>query len=175
MNRFRVLIREPALIIDAFESGVVMAVALGLFSLHGEQQRDLIAAFIALLAVVKGFSTKPFPVTVIPDFGRAALVFFGSIQLTHLNADQITIVVTFLGTVMTLMQRAQITPVADPVVKLGGAGAGPVAGEAGLVTTNYALAVCLIVVGLIVWALLGSAVLGLILIVVGVVLLFVRR
>lgn len=173
MDRIKLLLREPALLIDAFESGVVVAVALGLFNLHGEQQRDLIALFIAVLAVIKGFSTKPFPVTVIPDLGRAALVFFCSVQVTHLTADQITLVATFLGTLMTLLQRAQVTPVADPITRPGGAGAGPATNEAGALTRNSALAALLILIGLLVWLLGGYLVLGLILIVVGVVLLFV--
>lgn len=130
MEQFKVkvkeLIRDPALLIDAVESGIVLAVALGMFHLSGESQRDLVAAVIAVLAVVKGFSTKPFPVTVIPDFGRAALVFFCSVHVTHLTADQITLVATFLGTITTLMARGQITPVYDPVVAPHGAGAGPV-------------------------------------------------
>lgn len=167
MDRLRLLLREPALLIDAFESGVVLAVALGLFNLHGEQQRDLIALFIAVLAAVKGFTTKPFPVTVIPDLGRAALVFFGSIQLTHLNADQITLVATFLGTVMALLARPQITPSKDPVTRPGGAGAGPVTTEAGYVTANYSVAIILIVVGLLLWLLGGWFLLGIILIVLG--------
>ena len=114
ITRLRELLREPALLVDAFESGVVLAVALGLFHLTGESQRDLIALFIATLAVAKGALTHPFPVTVIPDVGRAALVFFGSVHLTHLTADQITLVATFLGTLMTLLQRPQITPAIEP-------------------------------------------------------------
>lgn len=114
LDRIKTLLREPALLIDAFESAVVLAVALGLFHLTGEAQRDLIALFIAVLAVGKGILTHPFPVTVVPDLGRAALVFFGSVQLTHLTADQITLVVTFLGTLMTLLQRAQVTPTIEP-------------------------------------------------------------
>ena len=54
MDRLKLLIREPALLIDAFESVVVVAVALGLFGLSGEAQRDLIALFIAVLAVRGG-------------------------------------------------------------------------------------------------------------------------
>lgn len=174
MDRLRLLLREPALLIDAFESGVVVAVALGLFSLHGEQQRDLIALFIAVLALLKGITTKPFPVTVIPDLGRAALVFFGSVSLIHLNADQITLLVTFLGTLMTLLQRAQITPTNDPVTRPGGSGAGPVTTEAGYVATNLGVAIALIVIGVLVWLLLWPL-LGIILVVVGVLALLFWR
>jgi len=117
MNRIKELVREPALVIDALESGLVLAVALGLFSLTGEAQRDLVALFITILAVGKGFMTRPFPPTVIPDLGRAAFVFFGSVHLTHLTADQITLVATFLGTITTLIATNRISPVTPPPVK----------------------------------------------------------
>jgi hypothetical protein len=172
MDRLRLLAREPALLIDAFESAVVLAVALGLFHLTGESQRDLIALFIAVLAVVKGFTTHPFPVTVVPDLGRAALVFFGSVQLTHLTADQITLVATFLGTLMVLLQRAQITPANDAIIRPGGAGAGPVATrtEAGALNSRASLGIAVMLVGVLV-AYLIHWVLGIIIVVVGLVLL----
>lgn len=118
MTRFKELLREPALVIDAFESGLVLAIAFGLFHLTGAAQRDLVALFIAVLAVGKGFTTKPFPPTVIPDFGRAAFVFFGSVHLTHLTADQITLVATFLGTMTTLIATNRISPVNPAPVKV---------------------------------------------------------
>lgn len=171
MDRLKLLIREPALLIDAFESVVVVAVALGLFGLSGEAQRDLIALFIALLALAKGFLTRPFPVTVVPDLGRAALVFFGSVGLTHLSADQITLVATMLGTVTTLLSRAQITPKYDPVTRPGGAGSGPVSNrtEAGYVASaGMAVGLALVVIGLILLLLTSYSVVGIILIVAGV-------
>ena len=171
MDRLKLLIREPALLIDAFESVVVVAVALGLFGLSGEAQRDLIALFIALLALLKGFLTKPFPVTVIPDLGRAALVFFGSVGLTHLSVDQITLVATMLGTVTTLLSRAQITPTYDPVIRPGGSGAGPVQNETGAVRSYSAIGIALILIGVVVWLATPLAWLGIVLLVIGVVLL----
>lgn len=128
MDRLKALIREPALLIDAFESLVVVLVALGLFGISGDQQTNLIALFIAVLAVGKGVLTHPFPVTVLPDFGRAALVFCVSMNILNWTPDQVTLVATFLGTLMTVVQRAQITPRYDSIVRAGGAGAGPVAG-----------------------------------------------
>lgn len=172
MDRLKLLIREPALLIDAFESVVVVAVALGLFGLSGEAQRDLIALFIAVLAVAKGVLTKPFPVTVVPDLGRAALVFFGSVGLTHLSADQITLVATMLGTVTTLLSRAQITPTFDPIIRPGGSGAGPVQNETGAVRSSYsAIGIALILIGVVVLLATSLGWLGIVLIVIGVVLL----
>jgi hypothetical protein len=128
MDRVKALIREPALLIDAFESLVVFAVALGFLGLSGDQQTNTIALFIAVLALAKGFLTQPFPVTVIPDLGRAALVFCVSLGMLNLSADQITVTVTMLGTVIAALARGQITPRFDPVVRTGGAGAGPLSG-----------------------------------------------
>lgn len=129
MGRFRELLREPALLLDAVETLVVLLVAFGL-SLSGDQQNYIVAAVVALVGVAKGFTTTPFPVSVIPDFGRAVLVLAASFGLP-MTADQIAVLATFLGTVTTLVMRAQITPTRDPVTKPGGAGAGPVTGEAG--------------------------------------------
>ena len=127
MDKIKALIREPALLVDAFESAVVFAIAMGLFALSGDQQTNTVALFIAVLAVAKGFLTRPFPVTVLTDLGRAAVVWAVSLGLLSWTAAQVTIAVTFLGTLMTLIQRGQITPRFDPVVASGGAGAGPVA------------------------------------------------
>lgn len=173
MDRIKALIREPALLLDAFESAVVVAVALGLFNITGDQQRYIIGAFIAVLALAKGFTTKPFPVTVIPGLGRALLVLVGSFGLIHLNADQITLLVTFLGTLTSLVARAQITPRYDPVIAPAGAGAGPVVGngEGGYGDVFTLFGVALIILGLLLILLLHHLVIGIVLAIVGVVLL----
>lgn len=114
MGRLNALVREPALLIDAFESLIVVLVALGMFNLTGDQQVNIIAAFIAIMALAKGFLTTPFPVTVIPDLGRALLVVCVSLNILHMSADQVTLLATFLGTLMSVVQRAQITPRHDP-------------------------------------------------------------
>lgn len=126
MERLKALIREPAMLIDFFESLVVFAVAMGFLNLSGEQQMNAIALFIAVLAVAKGFLVEPFPVMVIGDLGRAALVFFVSVGTLNMTADQITIAVTMLGTLLSLVGRGQVTPRYDPVTANTGAGAGPV-------------------------------------------------
>ena len=115
MGRLGALIREPAVLIDAFESLIIVLVALGGFSLSNDQQANIIAAFIAILAFLKGWLTKPFPVTVVPDLGRALLCVCVSLGILHLTGDQVTLLATFLGTLMTVVQRAQITPRYDPL------------------------------------------------------------
>jgi hypothetical protein len=132
VDRFKALVREPALLLDAFESFVVVAIALGLFSLSGDQQTNLVALFIAILAVAKGFLTKPFPVMVLTDLGRSGVVFCVSLGVLHWTPDQVTVVVTFLGTLTTLVGSIRTTPRYDPVTAPGGAGGGPVRGEGGI-------------------------------------------
>lgn len=180
MDRVRALLREPALLIDAFESLVVVLIALGMFNLTGDQQTNVVALFIAILAFVKGFFTRPFPVTVVTDLGRAGAVFCVSLGILHWTPDQVTLVVTFLGTLMTIVQRAQITPRYDPVSRPGGAGAGPLAGreevgEAALGFIGYLLLVIGIV--LLIVSLFGLVPFywGLILIVIGAVLWVLDR
>jgi NADPH:quinone reductase-like Zn-dependent oxidoreductase len=128
MTRLRGLLREPALLIDLFETLVVLLIAFGI-GMSGDQQSYLIAAFVALIGLFKAFTTKPFPVTAVTDFGRAILVVGASFGI-GLTADQIALIVTALGTITTLIARSQVTPRIDPVVVQGGAGAGPVAGAA---------------------------------------------
>lgn len=181
MERTKALLREPALLIDAFESLVVVLIALGLFSLHGDAQTNLVALFIAVLALVKGFFTRPFPVTVIPDLGRAGLVFCVSLGVLKWSPDQVTVLVTFLGTLMTVVQRAQITPSYDSVARPGGAGAGPLSGrnDVGATSPLYALGVALAVIGavLIVADLLSATIatlwVGVVFLLIGIVLIFV--
>lgn len=178
MDRLKALVREPALLIDAFESLVVVLVAWGFLGLTGDQQTVTVGLFIAVLAVVKGVLTHPFPVTVIPDLGRAALVFCASLGIIHVTPDKITLFVTFLGTVMTLIQRGQITPRGDSVARPGGAGSGPIAGrrnsDAGFMDLGLLGAILavvglvLVVVGLL--TVYNTVVLGVILFVLGVVL-----
>lgn len=180
MDRIRALLREPALLIDAFESLVVVLIALGMFNLTGDQQTNVVALFIAILAFVKGFFTRPFPVTVVTDLGRAAAVFCVSLGILHWSPDQVTLVVTFLGTLMTVVQRAQITPRYDPVSRPGGAGAGPLAGREDVGETALGfVGYILVILGIILLALALFGIVpfywGLILLIVGVVLWVLDR
>ncbi len=119
MNRLKDILREPALLIDAVETGLILLVAFGL-NWSGDQQAYIVAAIVAIVGVAKGFTTRPFAVSLITDLGRAVLVLAASFGL-NVSGDQIAIAITFLGTLTTLVGRAQITPTNDPV------GAGPVA------------------------------------------------
>jgi uncharacterized membrane protein len=88
----------------------------------------------------------------------------------------VTVLVTFLGTLMTVVQRAQITPAYDPVARPGGAGAGPLAGRNDVGATTLAnVGFVLIVLGvvLVIVDLFSAAALlipGLVLIVFGILL-----
>lgn len=138
MTRLKALVREPALLIDLAETLVVILVAYGIADWDKEQQGYLVAAVIALAAVGKGFSTRPFPVTVLTDATRAILVVAASVFGAGLSADQIALTATLVGTLFSVVARAQITPVKDPVVVPGGAGAGPVT-EAGFISLTDAI------------------------------------
>lgn len=127
MDRLKGLIREPALLIDFAETLLVLLIAFGV-SMTGDQQSYIIAALVAFAAMAKGFTTTPFPVSVVPDFGRAILVLAMAFGL-NINADQTAIVVTMLGTLTTIVMRAQITPRRDPVIATKGSGSGPAAEE----------------------------------------------
>lgn len=183
--RIKSILRDPALLVDLLESLLVVLLAVGIIHVTGEQQRYIVAVLIAVLAVVKGFSTKPFPVTVIPDLGRALLVAVGSFGLVHLTADQVTILATFLGTITTLIARGQITPIYDPApltasVVSDGEAANRIVNDSGAVDLG-GLAILLVVVGLIllllalVGVLPGLLWVGLILLIVGLVLAVVPR
>lgn len=177
MDRLKALAREPALLIDFGETLIIFLIAFGV-DIHGDQQDYLVAFLIALVGLIKAFTTKPFPVTMITDFGRAALVLAASLGL-GVTADQIAVTVTMLGTLTTVVARSQITPRSDPVVAYDGAGAGPVASvEAGygaLATVGLGL----VVLGLILLLLsllqviLMSLTVPVVLIVIGLVLWFV--
>lgn len=129
MERLKELIREPALLIDLGETLVLLVVAFGI-GLSGDQQTYIVAAIVAVLGLLKGFMTRPFPPSAVTDFGRAGLALFASFGV-GLTADQIALIVTALGLITTVVLRGQITPAHDPVIDVRGAGAGPVKGEAG--------------------------------------------
>lgn len=154
------LIREPALLIDLAETVVIALVAFG-FALSGDQQNYIVAAVVAALGLAKAFLTRPFAVAALTDFGRAALVLLASFGV-GLTADQIAVLVTLLGTVTTVVIRAQITPNNSPVVVRGGSGAGPVAGydhERGAVAL-LPLAVVLLVIGVLLMSLTAYQTVG---------------
>lgn len=180
MDRLRSFVREPALLLDFVETLLVLLVAFGV-SLSHDQQAYIVAAIIAVIGLLKGISTVPLPVHLITDLGRAVLVLAASFGLHGLTEDRIAVVVTFLGTLTTLVGSIRTTPVNDPILAARGAGAGPVAGrdvlgrnghtEVGATRNGVLIGVLLLVVGLIVWLLTGYAVIGIILIVVGIVAL----
>jgi hypothetical protein len=109
----RELVREPALILDFLETLLVIFVAFGLPLTH-DQQAYIVAALVAAVGLIKGVTVHPFPPAVVTDFGRAALVLAASFGLETLSADKIALLVTALGTLTTLIMRAQVTPSNDP-------------------------------------------------------------
>lgn len=128
MNRFRQLVREPALLIEIVSLLVVTLVSFGI-GLKGDQQTYIVAAFVALMGLLKAFLTRPFAVAFLTDFIRAALVLAASFGVT-LSADQISQFSMLVGLITTVVIRGQITPARDPVIEPGGSGAGPVSGRA---------------------------------------------
>lgn len=125
---FRLILREPALLLDAVETALVLMVALGL-ALSGDQQNYIIAVIIGLIGVAKAWATTPFPVTLITDLSRAIFVLAATFGVSFLTPDKTAIIVTFIGTFVTLVQRMQITPSHDEVTAPAGAGAGPVTAD----------------------------------------------
>ena len=128
MNRFQELVREPALLIEIVSLTVVMVVSFGV-GLGGDQQTYIVAAFVALMGLLKAFLTRPFVVAFLTDFIRAGLILAASFGVA-LSADQISQLAVLVGLITTVVIRGQITPTRHPVVQQGGAGAGPVTGMA---------------------------------------------
>jgi hypothetical protein len=179
VTRLKELFREPALLIDLGETLVVFLIAFGIGGFTGDDQSYLVAAIIGLVGLGKAFTTKPFAVTALTDATRAILVCAAAVFGVGLSADQIAIAATLVGTLFSLIARAQITPRRDPVVVPGGAGAGPVAGEAGAANVLYVVGAGLLILAfiLLVTTLLKVFVVSIpllvVLAVIGVVLLLV--
>lgn len=128
MDRFKEFVREPALIIEVFSLFVVTLVSFGI-GLRGDQQTYIVAAFVALLGLLKAFLTRPFAVAFLTDFIRAGLILAASFGAA-LTADQISQVSMLIGLVTTVVIRGQITPAKSPIIEPAGSGAGPVTGRA---------------------------------------------
>lgn len=126
MDRFKELVREPALLIEIVSLIVVTIVSFGV-GLKGDQQTYIVAAFVALLGLLKAFLTRPFVVAFLTDFIRVGLILAASFGVA-LSADQISQVSMLIGLITTVIIRGQITPSQSPVIAQGGSGAGPVAG-----------------------------------------------
>lgn len=168
-NRFNVLLREPALLLDAVETGLVLLVALGL-PLGHDQETYIVALVVAVIGVFKGFSTRPFPVHLVTDLSRAVLVLVASFGL-NLPPDKIAIIVTFIGTLTTLVGSIRTTPSFDAITRPGGAGAGPVTNEAGEVGLLTVLGVVALVFGILALLFWHALILAIVLIVLGILLL----
>lgn len=128
MDRFKELVREPALLIEIVSLIVVTVVSFGV-GLKGDQQTYIVAAFVALMGLLKAFLTRPFVVAFLTDFIRAGMILAASFGVA-LSADQISQLAMLVGLITTVVIRAQITPTMSPVIQPEGAGAGPVAGAA---------------------------------------------
>lgn len=170
MNRFNVILRDPALLLDTLETGLVLLVALGMPLSH-DQTTYIVAVVIALIGIAKGAATHPFPVHLIVDLSRAALVLAASFGL-NLPPDKIAIIVTFIGTLTSLVGSIRTTPSYDAITRPGGAGAGPVTTrtEAGYGDPFYLLSVVLIIGGVLVLIFWHALFLALVLIVLGIIL-----
>jgi hypothetical protein len=100
---------EPALVLEAVKVGLVMFVTFGFIDFSNDQQTWVVAAVAALIGLAKAFSTHPFPVTAVTDAVQAvgiAVIGFHS----ALTQAQLATLVTFVGVVVVLIQRAQISP-----------------------------------------------------------------
>ncbi|MCM0622182.1 hypothetical protein [Nocardioides bruguierae] len=100
--------REPALLLDTVETGLVLLVALGV-ALTDDQTAAITAVIVAAIALLKGWATRPFEVSLIVDGARAVLVLVAAFGF-GISAETIAVAVTFLGTFTTLIMRGQISP-----------------------------------------------------------------
>lgn len=172
MDRLKLLVREPALLLQLAEN-IIAALVIINVALSHDQETWIMAAIVAVNGILKGLTTHPFPVHFITDLARAVLMVGISFGL-NLSVDKVTILVTLVGTMVALVGSLRTTPAYDPVIRPGGAGGGPVSTRAEGGYANYGfLGIVLIVVGLLLWLLGGWLVLGIILIALGVILLVV--
>lgn len=170
MDRLKLLVREPALLLQLVENIIA---ALVIINIHVSRDSEvwIMAAIVAVNGILKGLTTHPFPVHFITDLARAVLMIGISFGL-NLSVDKVTVLVTLVGTIVALVGSLRTTPAYDPVTRPGGAGGGPVSTKAEGGYANYGfLGIVLIVIGLLIWLLAGMSVIGIILIVLGVVLL----
>lgn len=172
MDRLKLLVREPALLLQLAEN-IIAALVIINVALSHDQETWIMAAIVAVNGILKGLTTHPFPVHFITDLARAVLMVGISFGL-NLSVDKVTILVTLVGTMVALVGSLRTTPAYDPVIRPGGAGGGPVSTRAEGGYANYGfLGIVLIVVGLLLWLLGGWLVLGIILIALGLILLVV--
>lgn len=184
MDRLRLIVREPAQIIDLIETGLMLLVALGL-SLSNDQIGYIGAALFAVAGVLKALTTSPWPVNVFTDAARAIAVLAVAFGLDW-DAQTVTVLVTFIGTIVTTMNTLRTTPNFDPVVARGGAGAGPVTGRAGEAEDGWAalevlgavialVGLVLLVLTLTVKSVTISPLICIVLLVIGIVMVAVDR
>lgn len=185
MDRLKLIVRYPAALIDVIETALVFLVALGL-NWTDDQVANTTGVVIAVAAVAKALTVQPWPVNVFTDAARALAVFAVGFGWLDWDANTTAIFVTLVGTAVTMFNTTQTTPVYDPVVAAGGAGAGPVTGKSGDDEAGYtalevvgavlALAgLVLLILTLAVESVHIGIVIPLVLLVIGVVILAVGR
>ncbi|MCM0622346.1 hypothetical protein [Nocardioides bruguierae] len=100
--------REPALLLDAVETALVLLVALGV-ALTDDQTAAITAVIMAAIALLKGWATRPFEVALLVDGARSVLVLVMTFGV-GLSPEFIAVATTFVGTFTTLVMRGQISP-----------------------------------------------------------------
>lgn len=173
MDRLKTLVREPAILLSLGENLIALLVVLQVPLSH-DQQATLFAVLVALIGLAKGVLTHPFAVHFVTDLARAVLVCAVAFGL-HMSADDTTVIVTFVGTVVALIGSIRTTPSYDSIVGTRGAGGGPVAGrtERGAIGVLAGLGIALLLAGLLVLLFLHSLILGIVLLVIGGILVAV--
>lgn len=153
LERLKTLVRYPTLIIDFGETLMVFLVSFGL-ALSQTQQTYIIAVLVAALGLAKSFMVHPFAPNALVDFGRAALMLGISFGL-HVNAAQVGVGITLLGTLLTAVLTNQTTPLNDPAPNFPGLPASArkrvvhhTTSQRGAVDLLFVIGVVLVILGL---------------------------
>jgi hypothetical protein len=105
--------REPALFINVIAAALGMFVSLDFAGLNDGKAAAIVAVLTAGAAIFQAWHTRPVAVSLFTGFVGTAAVLAASFGLDF-TQQQVGAVQLVVVTVLTLLARGQITPVADP-------------------------------------------------------------
>lgn len=105
--------REPALWLEAIKAVLVFLALVLPLGLTVDFQNAVMVIFTAAFGLWQAFATHPFQVAALKEFIQTVGIAVGAFGL-HFSPTLLAAVIVLVGTISTLLTRAQVTPKADP-------------------------------------------------------------
>lgn len=109
----RGLIREPTLLLQAASAALALLVSFQFDQLTAEQAAVIVAVLSAVIGAVNAVAVRPIAPAAFTGLAGAAFALFAAYGF-DVSQETVGAVQALVVTVLALVTRVQVTPVADP-------------------------------------------------------------